>query len=69
MTVYQADWALAAITFRSAAGPLLELPLRQLAELGEQVWGSGPTHLRPDGSEPVTSHSANEQGPIEGVWS
>lgn len=64
MTVYQADWALAAITVQIGRSPLLELPLRSLPELGEQVWGLAlPT--RPDGSEPVLLTLSNEQGPIE----
>ena len=64
MTVYQADWALAAITVQIGRSPLLELPLRSLPELGEQIWGLAlPT--RPDGSEPVLLTLANEQGPID----
>ncbi|MCT0230577.1 cytochrome c biogenesis protein ResB [Synechococcus sp. CS-1324] len=64
MTVYQADWALAAITVQIGRSPLLELPLRSLPELGEQIWGLAlPT--RPDGSEPVLLTLGNEQGPVE----
>jgi len=64
VTVYQADWALAAITVQIGRSPLLELPLRSLPELGEQIWGLAlPT--RPDGSEPVLLTLGNERGPIE----
>ncbi len=64
MTVYQADWALAAITVQIGRSPLLQLPLRSLPELGEQIWGLAlPT--RPDGSEPVLLTLTSEQGPVE----
>jgi cytochrome c biogenesis protein len=64
MTVYQADWALAAITVQLGRSPLLQLPLRTLPELGDQIWGLAlPT--RPDGSEPVLLTLGNEQGPVE----
>jgi cytochrome c biogenesis protein len=64
MTVYQADWSLAAITIQLGRSPLLQFPLRALPELGEQVWGLAvPT--RPDGSEPVLLTLSSEQGPVE----
>ncbi len=64
MTVYQADWSLAAITVQLGRSPLLQLPLRSLPELGEQVWGLAlPT--RPDGSEPVLLALSSEMGPID----
>jgi cytochrome c biogenesis protein len=64
VTVYQADWALAAITVQIGGSPLLELPLRSLPELGDQIWGLAlPT--RPDGSEPILLTLGNEQGPVE----
>ncbi len=64
MTVYQADWALAAITVQLGRSPWLQLPLRTLSELGDQVWGLAlPT--RPDGSEPILLTLSSEQGPIE----
>jgi cytochrome c biogenesis protein len=64
MTVYQADWSLAAITLQLGRSPLLQFPLRALPELGEQVWGLAvPT--RPDGSEPILLTLSSEQGPVE----
>lgn len=64
MTVYQADWSLAAITVQLGHSPLLQLPLRTLPELGDQTWGLAlPT--RPDGSEPVLLALGSEQGPVE----
>jgi cytochrome c biogenesis protein len=64
MTLYQADWALAAIDLQLGRSPVLQLPLRSFPELGEQVWGLVlPT--RPDGSEPVLLSLTSEQGPVQ----
>ena len=64
MTVYQADWSLAAITVQIGRSPELQLPLRHFPELGDQVWGLViPT--RPDGSEPVLMTTSSEQGPVQ----
>jgi cytochrome c biogenesis protein ResB len=64
MTLYQADWALAAINIQLGRSPVLQLPLQSYPELGEQVWGLVlPT--RPDGSEPVFLSLRSEQGPVE----
>ncbi|MBE9173270.1 cytochrome c biogenesis protein ResB, partial [Cyanobium sp. LEGE 06143] len=64
VTLYQADWGLAAITVQLGRSPLLQLPLQSFTELGEQVWGLVlPT--RPDGSDPVLLSLSSEQGPVE----
>ncbi|MFM7361302.1 MAG: cytochrome c biogenesis protein ResB [Cyanobium sp.] len=64
MTLYQADWALAAIDLQLGRSPVLQLPLQSFPQLGEQVWGLVlPT--RPDGSELVLLSLSSEQGPIE----
>jgi cytochrome c biogenesis protein len=64
MTLYQADWSLAAISLRIGGSPALELPLRTLDQLGDQVWGLAlPT--RPDGTEPVLLTLSSEQGPVQ----
>ncbi len=64
MTLYQADWALAAVNLQLGRSPVLQLPLQTYPELGEQVWGLVlPT--RPDGSEPVFLSLRSEQGPVE----
>jgi len=63
MTVYQADWALAAIQVQLGKSPILELPLQSFPQLGDQVWGIVlPT--RPDGSNPVLVSLSSEQGPV-----
>ena len=64
MTVYQADWSLAAITVQIGRSPQLQLPLSTFPELGDQIWGLVlPT--RPDGSEPVFLSTGSEQGPVQ----
>ncbi len=64
MTIYQADWSLAAITLRIGNSPKLQLPLKSFPELGEQVWGLIlPTS--PEDSNPLLITASNEQGPIQ----
>ena len=63
ITIYQADWSLAAISLSIGRSPELQLPLQTFPELGEQVWGLVlPT--RPDGSDPVLLSLETEQGPV-----
>ena len=63
MTLYQADWTLAAIGVQLGRSPVLELPLQSFPQLGDQIWGIVlPT--RPDGSQPVLLSLSSEQGPI-----
>ncbi len=63
VTVYQADWQVAALTVQLGRSPQLQFPLQPLPSLGEQVWGVAiPT--RPDGSHPVLLTVASEQGPV-----
>ena len=64
MTVYQADWSLAAITIQIGGSPQLQLPLQSFPQLGEQIWGLIlPT--RPDGTDPVLLTLSNEAGPVQ----
>ncbi|MFN7898361.1 MAG: cytochrome c biogenesis protein ResB [Synechococcaceae cyanobacterium] len=64
LTLYQADWALAALNLQLGRSPVLQVPLRSFPQLGEQVWGVViPT--RPDGSDPVFLALSNEQGPAD----
>ena len=64
ITLYQADWALAAINLQLGRSPVLQVPLQSFPQLGEQIWGVVlPT--RPDGSEPVLLSLSSEQGPIQ----
>nr|AUG32151.1 putative c-type cytochrome biogenesis protein [Paulinella longichromatophora] len=64
MTVYQADWSLAAITVQLGHSPRLQLPLEEFPQLGNQVWGVVlPTN--PDGSNPILLAVSSERGPVE----
>ncbi len=64
ITLYQADWALAAIDVQLGRSPVLQLPLQTFPQLGDQVWGLVlPT--RPDGTEPVLLSLSSEQGPVD----
>ena len=64
ITLYQADWALAAIDLQLGRSPVLQLPLQPFPQLGEQVWGLIlPT--RPDGSQPVLLALRSEDGPVD----
>jgi cytochrome c biogenesis protein len=64
VTLYQADWGLAAISVQLGRSPVLQLPLQTFPQLGEQVWGLVlPT--RPDGSDPVLLSLGSEQGPVD----
>lgn len=64
ITLYQADWALAAINLQLGRSPVLQVPLESLPQLGEQVWGVVlPT--RPDGSQVVLLTLSSEQGPVQ----
>ena len=63
ITLYQADWAIAALTLRFGRSPALQIPVQPLPQLGEQVWGVVlPT--RPDGTVPVLLTVESEQGPV-----
>ena len=64
ITIYQADWSLAAINLQIGGSPVLQLPLQTFPQLGEQVWGIVlPT--RPDGTAPVLLSLESEQGPVQ----
>jgi cytochrome c biogenesis protein len=64
VTLYQADWGLAAISVQLGRSPVLQLPLQTFPQLGEQVWGLVlPT--RPDGGDPVLLSLGSEQGPVD----
>ena len=63
LTLYQADWALAAITIQIENSPKLQIPIKPIPELGEQVWGTIiPT--KKDGSESILLTAESELGPV-----
>tara|TARA_B100000965_G_C19565132_1_gene746471 strand:- start:190 stop:1470 length:1281 start_codon:yes stop_codon:yes gene_type:complete len=63
LTLYQADWSLAALTIQINNSPKLQVPIESLPELGEQVWGTIiPT--KKDGTEPILLTVNSELGPV-----
>ena len=63
LTLYQADWALAAITIQIDNSPKLQIPIESIPELGEQVWGTIiPT--KKNGKDPILLTVNSELGPV-----
>ena len=63
LTLYQADWALAAITIQIDNSPKLQIPIEPISELGEQVWGTViPTNK--DGKNQILLTVDSELGPV-----
>ena len=63
LTLYQADWSLAAITIQIDNSPKLQIPIEPITELGEQVWGTViPTNK--DGKNQILLTVDSELGPV-----
>ena len=63
LTLYQADWSVAAITIQIENSPKLQIPMKPIPELGEQVWGTViPT--KKDGNDPILLTVDSEIGPV-----
>ena len=63
LTLYQADWSLAAITIEIDNSPKLQIPIEPIYELGEQVWGTViPTNK--DGKNQILLTVDSELGPV-----
>jgi len=63
LTLYQADWSLAAITIQIDNSPKLQIPIEPIPELGEQVWGTIiPTNK--DGKNQILLTVDSELGPV-----
>ncbi|WP_269608832.1 cytochrome c biogenesis protein ResB [Prochlorococcus marinus] len=64
LTLYQADWSLAAITIQIKNSPKLQIPLKAIPDLGEQVYGTIiPT--KKDGNDPILLTVESELGPVK----
>ena len=64
LTLYQADWSLAAITIQIENSPKLQIPIGPIPELGDQVWGTViPTTQT--GENPILLTVENELGPVK----
>ncbi len=63
LTLYQADWSLAAITIQIDNSPKLQIPIEPISELGELVWGTIiPTNK--DGKNQILLTVDSELGPV-----
>ncbi len=63
LTLYQADWSLAAITIQIDNSPKLQIPIEPIPELGEQVWGTIiPTNK--NGKNQILLTVDSELGPV-----
>ena len=63
LTLYQADWSLAAITIEIDNSPKLQIPIEPISEIGEQVWGTViPTSK--DGKNQILLTVDSELGPV-----
>ena len=63
VTMYQADWGIAAIRFHLNRSPVLQLPMQQLNVPGGRLWGTWlPT--KPDASEGVSVLAKDLQGTL-----
>ncbi len=63
LTLYQAEWSLAAITLQIENSPKLQIPIEPIPELGEQVWGT-VIPIKKDGKDPILVTVNNETGPV-----
>lgn len=63
VTLYQADWGIAAVQVKLNNSPVLQLPMKLLENNGPRFWGTWlPT--RPDMSEGVTLLASDLQGTV-----
>ena len=63
VTLYQADWGIAAVRVKLNNSPMLQLPMKQLETDGPRFWGTWvPT--KPDLSEGVTLLARDLQGSV-----
>jgi len=63
LTLYQAEWSLAAITIQIENSPKLQIPIEAIPELGEQVWGT-IIPINKDSKDPILVTVNNELGPV-----
>ncbi len=63
VTIYQADWSLESINLRLNNGPLFQIGLKKLPELGDEIWGVVlPTTS--EGKNPILISLSRPEGPI-----
>tara|TARA_Y100001968_G_scaffold176520_1_gene161716 strand:+ start:3676 stop:4962 length:1287 start_codon:yes stop_codon:yes gene_type:complete len=64
ITIYQADWSLAAITLQLGNSPQLQFPLQNLEDIGDQIWGVAIPTTK-ENTNPIVLTISNEKGPVE----
>lgn len=64
ITIYQADWSLAALTIQVGNSPKLQFPLKNLEELGDQIWGVAIPTTK-ESTNPILLTISNEKGPVK----
>ncbi|AAQ00657.1 MULTISPECIES: cytochrome c biogenesis protein ResB [Prochlorococcus] len=64
ITLYQADWSLAAITIQINNSPKIQFPLNKIDELGDQVWGIVLPQMPDSDLKPLLLTLSSEQGPV-----
>tara|TARA_Y100001968_G_scaffold165846_1_gene151911 strand:+ start:1096 stop:2376 length:1281 start_codon:yes stop_codon:yes gene_type:complete len=63
LTLYQADWSLAAITIQINNSPKLQIPIEPISDMGEQVWGA-VIPIQKDGKDQILLTVKSELGPV-----
>ena len=63
LTLYQADWSIAAITIQIENSPKLQIPIEHIPELGDQVWGT-VIPITKTGEKQILLTVENELGPL-----
>ncbi len=63
LTLYQADWSIAAITIQIDNSPKLQIPMKSIPELGEQIWGTIIPTTK-NGENPILLTVNSELGPV-----
>lgn len=61
VTLYQADWSIAAVQLKLNNSPLLQLPMAKLESMGGRIWGTW-LPLKPDLSDGVSLVAKDLQG-------
>lgn len=61
VTLYQADWSIAAVQFKVNNSPVLQFPMAKLDAAGGRIWGTW-IPLKPDGSQGVSLIAKDLQG-------
>ena len=64
ITIYQADWSIAALTVQLGNSPQLQFPLKNIEGLSDQLWGVAIPTTK-ENTNPIVLTIANEKGPVK----